>query len=56
MFDFTFVELILDRIDFVGIDFEIKWFMFDSSSKNDYGRKYKIFTSSKINYRGKNWF
>ena len=45
MFGSTFVELILNRIDFVGIDlvgidlvridFEVKWFMFGRISKSD---------------------
>ena len=40
MFGSIFVELILDRIDFVGIDlgridFEVKWFMFGNFSKSD---------------------
>ena len=44
MFGFTFVELILDRIDFikidlVRIDLEVKWFMFGNTSKNDFDRK-----------------
>ena len=44
MFDSAFVELNLDRIDLVKIDlaridFEIKWFIFDSSSKSNYDRK-----------------
>ena len=29
------LELILDKIDFVRIDFKVKWFMFGSSSKSD---------------------
>ena len=41
MFGFIFVELILDKIDFVIIDlvrinFEVKLFMFGSFSKSDY--------------------
>ena len=44
MFGSTFVEFILDRIDFINIDliridFEVKWFMFGSSSKSDSNRK-----------------
>ena len=44
MFDSIFVELILDRIDFIGInlvriDFEKKRFMFSSFSKSDYNIK-----------------
>ena len=44
MFGFAFVELILDRIDFdridlIRIDFEVKWFIFGSSSKSDSDRK-----------------
>ena len=44
VFGFTFVELILDRIDFVGIDlvkidFEIKLFIFCSFSKSNSNRK-----------------
>ena len=39
MFDSTFIELILHRIDFVRIDFEIKLFMFSNSSKSDCDRK-----------------
>ena len=44
MFSSAFVELILDRIDLGGIDlaridFEVKWFMFGSSSKSDSNRK-----------------
>ena len=61
VFGFTFVELILDRIDFdridlIRIDFEVKWFIFGSSSKSDSDIKLKNFTSPKINFRGKNWF
>ena len=44
VFGSTFIELILDRIDFViidlvRIDFEVKWFMFGSFSKNDPDKK-----------------
>ena len=44
MFGFTFVELILDIIDFDGIDlviidFEVKWFMFGSTFRSDSDRK-----------------
>ena len=44
MFGSGFVELILDRIDLIGIDlvridFEVKWFMFGSSSKSNSDRK-----------------
>ena len=44
MFGSIFVKLILDTIDFSGIDlarinFEIKWFMFDNTSKSDSDRK-----------------
>ena len=44
MFGSAFIELILDKIDFVEIDlvridFEIKWFMFDNSSKSDSDKK-----------------
>ena len=44
MFGFIFVKLILNRINFVEIDlvridFEIKWFMFSSSSKSDSDKK-----------------
>ena len=44
IFGSTFVELILDRIDFIGInliriDFEINWFIFGSFVKNDFNKK-----------------
>ena len=44
VFGSTFVKLILDIINFVEIDlirinFEIKWFIFDSSFKSIYNRK-----------------
>ena len=39
IFGFAFVELILDIINFVEIDFEVKWFMFGNSSKSDYNKK-----------------
>ena len=39
VFDFTFVELILDIINFDRINFEIKWFMFGSTFKSDSDRK-----------------
>ena len=44
VFGSAFVELILDKIDFsiidlVRINFEIKWFMFVSTSKSDSDRK-----------------
>ena len=44
MFNSTYVELILDRINFVEIDliridFDVKWFIFGSSSKSDYDIK-----------------
>ena len=39
MFGSAFVELILDIIDFVGIDFEVKLFMFSSSSKSNSDEK-----------------
>ena len=35
MFGSTFVELILDRIDLVKIDFKVMWFMFSNSPKSD---------------------
>ena len=38
MFGSVFVELILGRIDFVRIDFKIKWFIFGSSSKSNSDR------------------
>ena len=61
MFGSNFIELILDRINFVvidlvRIDFEVKWFIFGSSSKSDSDIKLKNFTFPKINFRGKNWF
>ena len=44
MFSSAYVELILGRINsvkinLIRIDFEIKWFIFDSSSKNNYDIK-----------------
>ena len=44
MFSCTFVKLILDKIDFieidlVKIDFEVKLFIFGSSSKSDSNKK-----------------
>ena len=44
MFGCTFVELILDKIDFIGInlvriDFEVKLFIFGSSSKSNSNKK-----------------
>ena len=44
VFGSNFVELILDRIDFieidlVRIDFEEKWFLFGTSSKSDSDKK-----------------
>ena len=44
VFGSIFIELIIGRIDFVGInlariDFEVKWFMFDSLSKSDFDIK-----------------
>ena len=44
VFGSTFIELILDIIDFSKIDLarinsEIKWFMFDNISKSDFDRK-----------------
>ena len=44
VFSFTFIELILNRIDFVEIDlvritFEVKQFMFDSFSNSDSDKK-----------------
>ena len=40
MFGSIFIELILDRINFIGIDlvkidFEVKWFIFKNFSKSD---------------------
>ena len=41
VFEIAFIELILDRIDVVGIDlviidFEVKWFIFSNFSKKDF--------------------
>ena len=61
IFNSIFVESILGKINFIRINlvriyFKIKWFILSSSFKSDSDRKYKIFTSPKINYGGKNWF
>ena len=44
MFSSVFIVLILERINFIGIDlirinFKIKWFMFNNSFKSNFDRK-----------------